>query len=545
MTEPNVERNNDDFDLARLVRVVRRQWLPILTATLLASSGTYLVSKQQQPVFEATGSVMAAASDVGNSVANTGVVATPQLPQGAVSEVVQSRALQTRIIALVNASELPSEQKRSITSEIRNELANNKFTQLAVRARVDTFQRGIYEIRALANTPEGARTLADAALRALLEWDTARAKRGVTRAKQTLQGQLKSLDAQLDATSPGSVEREALLAARGQARLSLSQVQVLEEAATGNLVLLSDANTSRRPISPRPARNGVLAGLITLVGGLGVSMALDALRRRVRSSSDLLALNVPVVGELPRLRNTQRGQMVNEAFNGELYEPSGFMRVNVTGLVQPRQGEPLNLVVTSARPGEGKSTVVAAMASSFAAAGQRVLVLDLDVHRSTQHEYWSTAGRPWIPLHGATDARPTTLLRSLNEPQHASAVDLGNGVFLMPAGEATRREAGILTTQGFTKLVKTWMTGFDVVLLDSAPVLSVADSLVIAPHTHGMVLVVEANTTSVAEVQRVLQSVRSTQVNLLGVVLNKLARGQSGYGYSYSYGKTYTRSPSS
>lgn len=544
MTEIRSETNQDELDIAKVFRVLRRHWLSILLATILAMLGVYLLFNRQARTYEATGSVMAAASDVGNTVANSGVVATPQLPQGAVAEVLQSRAALTRVVELVNNSALPTIQKESIIKRIAKELDNNIYSQITVRARVDTQQRGIYEIRALAGTPEGAKVLADAALKALLEWDTARAKLGVTRAKNTLQGQLKSLDAQLEATTPGSVEREALLAARGQARLNLSQVQVLEQAAVGNLVLLADANTTRKPISPRPLRNAILAGLLTLMGGVGVAIILDALRRRIRTSSDLLALNVPVIGELPRLRQGQRSQIVNETFTGELYEPSGFIRVNLTGQLDAVNGQPQSFVITSARPSEGKSTVVASMASSFAGAGQRVLIIDLDVHRSTQHEYWQTAGRPWIPLHGAREARPTTLLKALLEPQYASAVDLGNGVFLLPAGEATRREAGLLTTQGFTKQIKEWMVGFDVILLDTAPVLSVADSLVISPHTNGMVLVVEANGTSMNEVQRVLQTVKATQVHLLGIVLNKLSRGQRGYGYSYSYGKSYSRSSS-
>lgn len=544
MTEPTPNRN-DEIDLAHLLRVLRRQWLSILAATLLVTLGVYLLSKQQPQVYEAKGSVMAATSDVGNSVANAGVVTTPQLPQGAVAEVLQSRTVLNRILSLVQASDLPSLQKLKITDGIQSELANNSYSTITVRARVDALQRGIYEVRALYNTPEGARILADAALKALMEWDTARAKRGVTRAKETLQGQLNNLDAQLAATAPGSVEQEALQAARGQARLNLSQVQVLEQTTTGNLVLLSDANTSKRPIAPRPTRNAVLAGLLTLIGGVGLAMVLDALRRRVRSGADLINLDVPVIGELPRLRGLQRGQVVTEAFTGELYEPSGFIRVNLSGLAEAALGQPLSFVVTSGHPGEGKSTVVASMASSFAASGQRVLVIDLDVHRPTQQHFWNTKNRPWIPLNGAVESRPINLMQAIAEPQYASAADLGNGIFLLPTTEATRREVGVLTTQGFIRLVKQWMHGFDVVILDSAPVLSVADSLVIAPHTSGMVLVVEANDTSMHEVQRVLQTVKSTQVNLLGIVINKMTRENRGYGYGYSGRGGYTIRPKS
>ncbi|GGS36178.1 P-loop NTPase [Deinococcus knuensis] len=532
------EIKRDELDLAQVFRAVRRHWLPVLALTLLVVFGVYFAAQRQARVYEATGSVMAASSDVGNSVANTGVVATPQLPQGAVAEVLQSRSVVLRIIELIRESELPEASRTVIADQLQSELNRNGFKLVTVRARVDAQQRGIYELRALSGTPEGARVLTDSAMKALLEWDAARAKRGITLAKQTLQGQVDSLDAQIAALPTSGAEREALAVARGQARLNLSQVQVLEQVATGNLVLLSEANTSNSPISPKPLRNAVLAGVLALMGGFGLAVLVDALSRRVRSSADLLSLNVPVIGELPKLRRAQRSLVVNAVSSGELYEPTGFIRANLSAVVNENAGRASTFVLTSARPGEGKSTVVVSLATSFAASGKRVLIMDLDVHRPTQHEYWNLTGRSWVPLSGSVQAGQTTLLQAVQHPEQASAVDLGNGVFLLPASQATRREAGLLTTRAFAEQIKAWTEGFDVVLLDSAPVLSVADALVIGPQTDGMVLVVEANGTSMVEIQRMLQSVNVASVKLLGIVLNKLSRNQ---GYGYTYGRSYTR----
>lgn len=540
MTVDMNENRRDELDLTQVLRVIQRRWLPVVLGAVLVTLGVYLLSRRQAPVYEATGSVMAASSDVGNSVANAGVVATPQLPQGAVAEVMQSRGLITRVIELVRASDLPAGQREVVAGRLERELERNSFSMISVRARVDALQRGIYELRTTGGSPEAARVLADSALTALLEWDTARAKSGITRATRTLRGQLESLNAQIAAATQGSPEREALEVSRGQVRLNLSQVQLLEQVATGNLVLLSEANTSNRPVAPKPTRNAVLAGVLALMGGFGLVVLLDALSRRVRSAGDLMGLGVPVIGELPRLRRSQRGTMVSAAMSGELYEPTGFIRVNLSGVVAEHPDRPATFVVTSSRPGEGKSTVVAALASSFAASGKRVLIMDLDVHRPTQHEYWNVAGRPWVPLSGATRAQQSTLLQAIANPEQASAVDIGGGVFLLPAAQVARRDAGMLTTQAFADQVMRWTEGFDVVVLDSAPLLSVADALTIAPRTDGMVLVVEANGTAIPEIERSLQGVRNTQVNLLGLVLNKLARGQ-GYGYGYGYSRSYSR----
>jgi len=263
-----------------------------------------------------------------------------------------------------------------------------------------------------------------------------------------------------------------------------------------------------------------------------LALLLDSLRRRVRSTADIIALDVPAIGELPRMPRSRRAETATAATAGVLYEPTGFIRVNLSTAVPQT---PALFAISSARPGEGKSTVVAAVAESYALAGKRVLVIDLDVHRPTQQEFWSVGGRPWVPLPGAREGHQTTVVQAIEHPEQASAVDVGRGIHLLLAGEVGRRAASLLNTPGLPELLRQWATGYDVVLIDTPPLLSVADAFVIAPHTDGLVLVVESNETSVPEVQRVLQGARTSQVKLLGIVVNKVRRGQQGYGYSYSY----------
>ncbi|MFC6619067.1 tyrosine-protein kinase domain-containing protein [Deinococcus radiophilus] len=536
------ERPNNEFDLNQLLRVLRRTWPWVLAATLLVSGLVYAWSNAQPRQYEASGTVMATAgAGESNAAINSVVVSPPQLPQGAVAELLNSQTFLDRVMELVRDSGLPLEQKEAITSQLRDELASNSFASLGVRARVDAQQRGIYEVQAVTGDPEGSRVLADSAIKALLEWDTERVRGGISRARQTWERQITNLSSQIENAEPGSVDEEALVTARGEARLNLAQVEVLEESVTPSLSRLADANTSPSPITPRPLRNTVLAGLLTLLGAAALAVLLDLLRRRVRGTGDLISVGAPVIGELPRLRKAQRAAVVSEVQTGNLYEPASFIRINLERLAERRDGSPASFVITSARPGEGKSTVAASTAASFAATGQRVLLIDVDVHRPTQQEFWNLSGRPWVPLAGAEYGQPTTVLQAAAHPETASAADLGNGVFVLPAAQVSRREAGVIATRGFVDLLERWKEGFDVVIYDTAPALSVADAMVVGEVTDGLVLVVEAGGTSVQEVERVVQGLRSTRVHLLGVVLNKISAG-SGYGYSYSYGRSYTRS---
>lgn len=525
-------KSTDDIDLAQVFAVLRRQALPLLLAPVLVGGATYALFKRQAPTYEAVTSVMAAQSDNSNSVLSSASVTAPQLPQGAVEEVVHSRQSVERMLALLKTSTLPDQVKASISEELKNELASDKFSRVTVKARLDTQQRGVYELRASAQSPEAARVLATAATQALLDWDIDRARTGVGRARKNLQAQLKNISARLAAVPAGSVEAQSLIAARGQLILNLSQATVFEEGAVGNLTLLAEANAPRTPVAPKPTRNAVLAAILTLFAGAGLALLLDSLRRRVRSTADIIALDVPAIGELPRMSRARRAETTTAATAGVLYEPTGFIRVNLSTAVPQT---PSLFAISSARPGEGKSTVVAAVAESYALAGKRVLVIDLDVHRPTQQEFWNVGGRPWVPLPGAAEGHQTTVVQAIEHPEQASAVDVGRGIHLLLAGEVGRRAASLLNTPGLPELLRQWATGYDVVLIDTPPLLSVADAFVIAPHTDGLVLVVESNETSVPEVQRVLQGARTSQVKLLGIVVNKVRRGQQGYGYSYSY----------
>lgn len=521
-----------DIDLAQVFAVLRRHWLPLLLAPLLLGGATYGLFSAQAPTFEATTSLMAAPPDNSNSVLSSASVTASQLPQGAVDEVVHSRGAVTRMVALVNASDLPAATQASIAADLREELADGTFGRVAVRSRLDPQQRGVYELRARGESPEAAQVLATSAAQALLEWDIQRARQGVSRARRNLQEQLDNLNVRLAATAPGSAEQQSLVAARGQLLLDLSQATVFEEGALGNLTLLAEANAPRRPVSPKPARNAALVALITFFAGAALTLLLDSLRRKVRSTADVIGLGIPVLGELPRLTRSRRTQAVAEARNGELYEPAGFLRVNLSSADAPPHAL---IAVTSARPAEGKSTVVATTAAAFAQANKRVLIIDLDLHRPMQQEFWAIGSRAWVALPGAVELHQTTVVQALDHPEQASAVDMGEGVHLLPAGEVGRRAAGLLSNEHLPALLRRWAQAYDVVLIDTPPVLSVADALVIARHTDGLVLVVESDGTSVPEVQRVLRDVRTAGVSLLGVVMNKVRRGQQGY-YAYAYG---------
>lgn len=527
----------DEIDLRQVFQTLRRYAGVVACTTALAAGGTYWISKTQAPTYEATASVIAVDNDGRNNLINNTLVTAPPLPQGAVEGALHSKRVVTDVIRNLQRSDLPPALIGTIRTDLTNELADNTFGRFKVKARLDPQQRGVYEIRASAETPEAARQLAQLGVNALLAWDTARAQEGVTRARRSLQEQLDSLTRRLQTLPEGSLERQSLIAARGQVLQNLSQVAVFETAASGTLSLIAEPVAPRRPVSPKPLRNAALAGLLALFLAAGGALLTDSLRRRVNGAEDVLGLGLPILGSLPMLPRKQlkRG-FVSASQSGHLHESLGFLRINVQTLLHA--GGTKRFVVSSAYPGEGKSSVTAALAASLADSGLRVLVLDADLRRPTQFKVWAPTHPDLVPLPGSLPnlAPAATFGAAFQNPDAAHAVRVAPNVDLLPAGTGGKgaATASILNQSALPALLSRWTSGYDVVLIDSPPMLSLPDTLAIARFTDGVLLVVEAGKTRMADVERSLENARTAHIPVLGFALNKLPRTRSAYAGYYS-----------
>jgi non-specific protein-tyrosine kinase len=187
---------------------------------------------------------------------------------------------------------------------------------------------------------------------------------------------------------------------------------------------------------------------------------------------------------------------------------------------------PRAVVVTSAVPGEGKSTTAANMAITFAQAGSRVLLIEGDLRRPKVAEYLGVEGAV-----GLTNVLVGQVgIDDVLQPWGRS------GLWVLPSGSVPPNPSELLASQNMTELLRDLETRFDLILIDAPPLLPVTDGAVAAARADGALLVVRYGHTTRAQVQLAVESLEAVDAHLLGCVFNMApAKGGSAYSYGYGY----------
>jgi protein-tyrosine kinase len=205
--------------------------------------------------------------------------------------------------------------------------------------------------------------------------------------------------------------------------------------------------------------------------------------------------------------------------------------VSLADFKQPR------VIVTSAHAGEGKTVTCTNLALSFARAGQRVVLVDLDLRHPDAHRMVGAHNR-----FGVSDL----LLGKRNLEECLQYLELpgldaqsAQGVYFIGTGPQVRNPTELLGMNRTVQMLDELGKQADLILIDAPPVLPVADMLVIGRIVTGVILVVEARRTTVTDINKTKDLLTRNQTRMLGVVLNKQRQRDGAYGDTYGYGSTY------
>ena len=317
--------------------------------------------------------------------------------------------------------------------------------------------------------------------------------------------------------------------ANGVAEAMTSYVTTLEQPNEASqplakLTVVSPAVQPDEPFSPRTARNTVLAVLVGLVLGLLIAVLRERFDTRLRNGDEVQrSVSSAVLAEVPSENNLD-GNPVIDFSVGSSRAAEGYRRLR-TNLAFVRVDEPPRcILVTSPGPGEGKTTTSMNLAAALAEDGNRVVLVDADLRRP------SIARR--LGLTGAVGL--TSFLRGdgvISDFVQAGPV---HGLDVLVAGALPPNPAELLGSQRAKDGIEALQSSYDFVIVDTPPVLPVADAAILSQYTDGALVVVRAGRTRSQDLTTAFSSLRTAQASILGIVLNDVSAHDSRYVY-YSY----------
>ena len=504
--------HTDEPTLRDLIDLLRRGLWLAAVAALIAAAGAYLVVREVPPTYQATATLIVSAQDPNQRSFGTTLVTAPALDVATYRSAITSRPV------LMDAYR----ELHALGGETSSSADVARFIgPVTVRAE-DARASSILRVQAQANDPARARDVANAVAAAAVRWDEQRATRSLETIIASLNAQLTSIDLELEAATD-EAPIEGLLRARGELQLQLSSARALRTAAVGRLELLERAEAPFGSIAPRPMRSAGTAGMFAVLAVYGVLLLRSALDTRVRSVDALARLSggVPVLAEFPRVATGRRG--ISPEVASHLRTAIGFASADK---------HPKVILVTSAVTAHGKSTVSMALAESFARLHYRTLLIDADLRRPVLGTEY-----------GLDEEHVVSTRKTLMDPDRfldPATIGFGRDVQLdvIPSFEAALGPTELLSAR-MPALLTRVRERYDVIVIDSAPVLPVSDSLAIAPHTTGVVIAVSVPAIDRRDLVSTIELLRRVAVPILGTVATNLPRSHrqaQRYGSGYGYG---------
>lgn len=334
-----------------------------------------------------------------------------------------------------------------------------------------------------------------------------------------------TLDEQDRRVRYSQLEREAG-ALRAQLSALLERFNQISAAAnidSGTISKLDDANTPGAPISPNLVKNL----LVALVLGAGLATVIAVLREafddRLRSSDDVeRKLGTNLLGFTPYLSQDEVAEQLRDPFSS-LMESYASLRTSVDFALV---GDHRLIQITSSQPSEGKSLTSTTLARKYAQLGRRTLLIDADLRKPTINH-----------LFGAKRSQYGFAEVILGDIELAQALvpDTPENLDVLPVGSIPPSPVELLSSQRFSDFLERCRERYDLVIVDSSPVMGLADAPLIAQHVDGVIFIVEANRSHHGQAKTALRRLRSAGANVIGTVLTKYRSAEAGLSYDYAY----------
>jgi len=322
----------------------------------------------------------------------------------------------------------------------------------------------------------------------------------------------------------------------------LKETNLSGTSEANNVMLLDKAEVPLKPAKPIVPLNIAMSAFVGLILGVGLALLTDLLDNTVKNTEEVeAATDVPVLGTIPIIRTANKrdrdtitisnpGCPIAERYRG--------LRTNV--VFSGKAGEPRSLLITSANPSEGKTITTSNLAITMAHAGSRVVLIDADLRRPSIHSVFGLDNSVGLSSYLIGEADIDQVVQKTAE----------DNLMVIPCGVIPPNPSELLGSSRMPELISKLKASFDVVMIDTPPVLAVTDAAVLAAFVDQVVQVVLSGSTTKDAARMCKESLASVGAHIIGTVLNRFdpkAHGGSRYRYYYYtyYGKSERKNSAS
>ena len=334
-------------------------------------------------------------------------------------------------------------------------------------------------------------------------------------------------------------------------RQKLEEAKIKLISQGGRVQILDKARRSTSPISPNHKKDILTGIILSLILSAFIIFLIEFMDNSIRTIAHIENLNLTVLGVIPAISGTEKKQKLlsfalsrnkNKKNSKKIIRrlitrenprspvSEAYRSLRTSMLYNDIDQSTKSILVSSAGPGEGKTTTVANMAITYANLGKKTLLIDTDLRRPVVHKVFDSSKEPGI----------TNYLAGLEQDFNSlvKKTDIDN-LYIVTSGVIPPNPSELLGSEKMSKLIKNLEKEWDIILFDSPPLVAVTDATMVSKEIDSIIIVVKVGQTDRGAFEHTIQSLKNVNAPLSGIVLNAVTQKNTYGSYYYYYYQYY------
>lgn len=314
----------------------------------------------------------------------------------------------------------------------------------------------------------------------------------------------------------------------------MQEMGVTASLKENNIRVIDPSEAKEDPVEPNYVRNIAIAILAGLLAGVSLALFFDYMDTTIKTREEVEALGIPFLGIIPSVPGLagEGWEIARERYLYSLnYPKSAFaefvrnIRTSINFSAREDGQPPRRILITSAGPREGKTTSSINLGISFAATGRKVVLVDADLRRPSLHHAFGLSN----------EAGFSSLINGTAGAEEVAQATPQEGLYIIPSGPRPPNPAELLGSANCKLALDRLNEVFDLVIIDSPPVVAVTDAVVLSGDVDGVVMVIKSFKVARDLVLQAKRQLTDVDARLIGVILNDFDIQRKSYGYYYYY----------